>query len=181
MTDRNELRALVDHDALVGADAIIVLEGDGFARAERGAALYKEGWAQTVVLSGGLPETDFSIPAARMLPHILESGVPKDAIILEERSLNTREQAIEVLKIARSKGWSKMIIVASPEHQMRAFLTFVKAAEDARMKIHLYNAPVLRQCNVDDLASELAKIEEYQKKGDVASYNDGIAHLASRS
>ena len=56
----------------------------------------------------------------------MSSGVPRDAIIHEKKSQNTREQAIEVINMAKANNWKKVILVATHEHQYRAYLTFLK-------------------------------------------------------
>lgn len=180
MSDREKLLALLAKDAGKKSDALIVLAGDRYKRADHGAQLFKEGRAPRMILSGGLPETSFAIPASKLLTRVIELGVPKDAILAEERSQNTREQAVAVLKIARERGWKSIAIIASPEHQPRAFLTFLQAAQEFGYDIALQNAPVPSEIDSDFLRSELAKIEEYQKKGDVASYEEGVRYLESQ-
>src|SRR6187402_261612 len=77
------------------ADAIMVLCSYDLAVAERGAQLFLEGWAPLLIFSGGLgaitkhlwsvPEADrFAAIAAKM-------GVPRERMLIENRSTNTGE------------------------------------------------------------------------------------------
>ena len=72
----------------------------------------------------------------------IESGVPKEAIIHEKKSKNTRDQAVEVIKLAISNNWRKIILVATHDHQYRAYLTFLKEVLDSKSDILLFNSPV---------------------------------------
>lgn len=69
-----------------------------------------------------------------------------------------------------------LTLVTSAYHQLRAFLTFVKAFEGERVRI--WNAPA--PSSMDTFAKEIAKIEEYQVLGHVATYEDGVAYLEWR-
>ena len=179
MSLQEELFALIAKDVPQKGDAIVVLEGDGLARVDRGAELYKNEFAQTIVLSGGLTNPPFSVPAPEMKQRLLELGIPESTVTLEGRSQNTREQAAEVLKLVKEKNWQSLLLVASPEHQARAFLTFLKAMNEAGLQIRIYNTPVAREQK--DMTSEVAKIGEYAAKGHVASYEEGIEYLQWRS
>ena len=62
-----------------------------------------------------------------------------------------------------------MILVASAFHQPRAFLTFLKAIENSKIKLQIFNAPCKDYPQKLDLFNlELKKIKEYQIKGHVA-------------
>ena len=124
------------------SDAIILLEGDGFDRFRKAVSLYKQGKAPKIVFSGNITDYDYgSYPFEEVLPRMLEAGVPEDDIIHEDKSLNTREQAVEVVRMAQERGWKKLILVASHEHQYRAYLTFLREVLDSKSGITLYNAP----------------------------------------
>ena len=54
MTSREKFIAIVDNDNIQKSDAIILLEGDGFNRYRKAVELYKEGYAEKIVFSGGI-------------------------------------------------------------------------------------------------------------------------------
>ena len=110
ITEREKILAIVDNDCLSMSDAIILLEGDGFDRFRKAVSLYKQGQAPKIVFSGNITDYDYgSYPFAEVLPRMLEAGVPEEDIIHEDKSLNTREQAVEVVRMAQERGWRKLI------------------------------------------------------------------------
>lgn len=140
--EKIKLVALVYNDCLKKSDAVVCIEGDGYNRIDQTVKIYKQGLAKKIVVSGGFTGMPpFTIPAHKLAKKILRKGVPKSAIIIEKKSQNTYEQGIEILKLAKEKKWKKIILVASHFHQPRAYLTFLKALKDAKLKIQIFNAP----------------------------------------
>lgn len=186
ITDREKILAIVDNDCLTPSDAVILLEGDGFFRFNKAVDLYKRGMAKKIVFSGNIIDRDYgSFPFEEIKPFILQRGVPEEDLIHESISRHTREQAIEVVKIAMKEGWKKLALVASHEHQYRAYLTFLREVIDTNSGIVLYNAPV-RNLNwfVDSgwgiryerLAAEFERIERYSKMGHLANADEVIEY-----
>ncbi|MBP5484225.1 MAG: YdcF family protein, partial [Bacteroidales bacterium] len=103
----------------------------------------------------------------------------------EDKSLHTRQQAIEVVKMAMERGWKKLALVASHEHQYRAYLSFLREVLDSGSGIILYNAPV-RNLNwfvdsgwgyrFDRLKAEFERIEKYSAMGHLATAEEVIAY-----
>jgi len=184
MTNKEKFIAIVDNDYIQKSDAIILLEGDGFNRYRKAVELYNEGYAGKIVFSGGITDYEYgSFPFSDILPKILEEGVPKENIIHEDLSKNTREQAIEIIKYATKYNWDKLILVATHEHQYRAYLTFLKVALATNPNIILYNAPVRNLGwfketgwgkRIDRLEVEFKRIDEYSKLGHLATYEEAI-------
>ena len=184
ITDREKILAIVDNDCLSTSDAIILLEGDGFDRFRKAVSLYKQQKAPKIVFSGNITDYDYgSFPFAEVLPRILEAGVPEDDIIHEDRSLNTREQAVEVVRMAMERGWKKLILVASHEHQYRAYLTFLREVLDTKSGITLYNAPARNLdwfvdkgwgTRFERLEAEILRIEKYTELGHLATAQEVI-------
>ncbi len=92
--------------------------------------------------------------------------------------LNTREEAIRALRIAHKLSWTSILLVTSPYHKYRSFLTFLKVMRDNKMVVSLISAPVSMPMDTERLVQELDKITYYQEKGDIASYADGVSYLA---
>ena len=184
ITDREKILAIVDNDCLSASDAIILLEGDGFDRFRKAVSLYKQGKAPKIVFSGNITDYDYgSFPFAEVLPRMLEAGVPEDDIIHEDKSLNTREQAVEVVRMAQERGWKKLILVASHEHQYRAYLTFLREVLDSKSGITLYNAPARNLdwfvdkgwgTRFERLEAEILRIEKYTEMGHLANAQEVI-------
>ena len=53
LSAREEFIILVDGDKLKPSDAIVVLEGDGYNRVDKAIELYRNNWADRIILSGG--------------------------------------------------------------------------------------------------------------------------------
>ena len=186
ITEREKILAIVDNDCLSMSDAIILLEGDGFDRFRKAVSLYKQGKAPKIVFSGNITDYDYgSFPFAEVLPRMLEAGVPEDDIIHEDKSLNTREQAVEVVRMAQERGWKKLILVASHEHQYRAYLTFLREVLDSKSGITLYNAPARNLdwfvdkgwgTRFERLEAEILRIEKYSEMGHLANAQEVIEY-----
>jgi uncharacterized SAM-binding protein YcdF (DUF218 family) len=184
MKGLEKIIAIVDNDCIEISDAIILLEGDGYNRYRKVVDLYNQGFAKKIVFSGGITDYEYgSYPFSDILPYMLDLGVPEYNIIHESFSQNTKEQAIEVMKLALENNWQKLILVATHEHQYRAYLTFLKEVLVLNRNIILYNAPVRNlkwfDANpwgrrIDRLEQELKKIAVYFSKGHLAGVEEAV-------
>ena len=120
-----------------------------------------------------------------MVPAFLKAGISRDAIIMEDISLNTREQAVKVTGIISQNSWRRVILVASHYHQYRAYLTFLKVILENELKIDIINAPANYLNWFEDmgwgrrydlLQDEFGKIEKYGKMGHIASFEQAIEY-----
>ena len=93
------------------------------------AQIYKQGKAPHLLLSGGeitwLNATS-STPAGQMAEILQSLGVPKEALWLENKSQNTRENAVFAKAILDEKGIKKILLVTSAMHMPRAVALFQK-------------------------------------------------------
>lgn len=186
ITEREQVMAIIDNDCLSRSDAAVLLEGDGFFRFQKAVELYREGWVSRIVFSGNIDDKEYgSFPFNEVKPFILSKGVKESDLIHEDKSTNTREQAIEVIRISTENGWSKLALVASHEHQYRAYLTFLREVIDKKSNIILYNSPVrnLRWFKDDGwgirferLSREFERIERYSEMGHLATTTEVIAY-----
>lgn len=136
---------LVSFDKIKNADAIIYLEGDGYNRLDKVFELYNNGHANKIVFSGGIEDLNYgSYPGDKIIPLLIKKGVKKSDIILEDKSLHTGEQAINVIELCEKKKWKRILLVASHYHQFRAFLTFFNVLHDKNMHrvLDIINVPV---------------------------------------
>ena len=182
MNEMATIIAIVDNDFLNKSDAIVLLEGDGLNRYQHTVELYKQGWADKIVFSGGITDYEYgSFPFSKVIPYILKEGVSTHAIFHEGKSLNTREQATEVIKLAFDNNWERLILVASPEHQYRAYLTFLRVILDTNTNILLYNSPAKKLAWFEEtnwgnryyrLKQEFTRIEKYTQLGHLATFNE---------
>jgi uncharacterized SAM-binding protein YcdF (DUF218 family) len=88
--------------------------------------LLRSGRARTVLLSGGLVHALPGEPSeADSLARLLRAdGIADDRIVIEGRSRNTRENAIESARIVAARGWTRLLLVTSAWHAPRALGCF---------------------------------------------------------
>lgn len=119
---------------------------------------------------------DTSLGATYIRDRAIELGVPPEAILLEQESLHTRENAEYVLEILKQYNMHRVILVTSPFHQLRTYLTFAKVFQPYNIEIINYYAetgewhpltwffsPQHRKL----VKSEQERIKKYRSKGDI--------------
>ncbi|UJB19765.1 MULTISPECIES: YdcF family protein [Lysobacter] len=129
-------------EGMPAADAIVVLGGDigrldrfdsGDAQspelADNRVAAAARAWhaqrAPTILLSGGPNGTSRGISEARIMAQALAKlGVPESAMIQDDSSSDTRQNAEHAARIARERGWQRVILVTSAMHMPRALRWF---------------------------------------------------------
>jgi uncharacterized SAM-binding protein YcdF (DUF218 family) len=135
---------VVAEAALPKADAIVVLGGGSryawlnrpdvrpeqlqSSRLAAGARAWLSGRAPIVILSGGGEDGDSE--AQRMAAAIARLGVPASALILEDRSRNTHDNALFTAALADRRGMHRVLLVTSSLHMPRASLLFRNAGVD---------------------------------------------------
>jgi uncharacterized SAM-binding protein YcdF (DUF218 family) len=185
MTEREKFIILVDNDIVKKSDAIIFLEGDGLTRISKTIELYKQQLADCIIFSGNIVNYEYgSYPFDDILPELLQNGIPAASVLFENKSLNTHEQAIEVIQLAVKNSWKKLILVGTHYHQYRAYLTFLKEVLNTNSEIIIYNAPANTKWFTNDgwgkrfdlLEQEFIRIENYSKLNHLATYNEAIEY-----
>lgn len=122
------------------ADAVVAISGgDTNARSHEAVKLYKAGWAKTVIFSGAASDKSGPSNAQAMKTDAEANGVPASAIIIDEAANTTHENATNVLAIAHTSHFSRLILVTSGYHQRRASLEFSKASAGS---VAIINHPV---------------------------------------
>jgi vancomycin permeability regulator SanA len=95
------------------------------------AIFYHLGLASQFIVSTGKthPNPDAPTEAAVMKAELIDYGVPGKSITLEEKSLNTLENAIEVAKILRADKFKHVTTIAliSNSYHLRRMYTFFEA------------------------------------------------------
>ncbi|MBI5238011.1 MAG: YdcF family protein [Deltaproteobacteria bacterium] len=137
---------LVDAE-LRKADAVVVLAGGAYdngtlghstmIRTLHGVLLYKKGFADKIIFSGGnmlRHRLDITI-SQKMSELATELGVPGQAQLIDGVSLRTRGNALETKRIMNEMRLKDALLVTSATHMKRAMLTF------ERLGIKVYPAP----------------------------------------
>ncbi len=133
-------RYIYQKDELKPADVIVVLAGEPEERVVYGTELFKEDWAKKdrIIMAGGQVLWKYSW-ATLMKEHAESLGVPAQAILLEDKSRSTEEDAKFTKEILAKNGFKSIILVTSPYHSKRASIIFGKTlGKDVR----IINAPV---------------------------------------
>jgi hypothetical protein len=112
------------------ADVILVLCSHDVAVAERGAQLLLDGWAPLLIYSGGLGSITkqfWTEPEADRFAEIAVSlGVPRERILIENRSTNTGENVTFTKRLLEERGIDPQtfIVVQKPYMERRSYATF---------------------------------------------------------
>ena len=135
-------RFLIVRDRIEPVDMIIVISGDtNGERVDQAVDLFKQGYADKLLMSGG-PLSWKLTAASWMRKQAVAKGVPWRAILIEDRSESTRDNALFSLPIARKNKVRSLILVTSPTHSRRAKRVFKKVF--AKEKIRVLSYPVLQ-------------------------------------
>ncbi|MEM9954423.1 MAG: YdcF family protein [Chloroflexota bacterium] len=121
-------------DDVDSADAIVVLGAGlsrngqpGYAltrRSSHAAELYHQGLADTIVCTGGIAEGQTRSEADGCRQVLLWHDVPASAILLEEGSASTEENALYAKPILEVNNLNSVIIVSDSYHVFRARYIF---------------------------------------------------------
>ena len=195
-TAREKFLAVLANGPLLKADAIVVLLGeDSNERIDVAVELMASGAGPELFLSGGIEDPPRRRSAKAMTPKLLGRGVAPMAVYADNEAMNTREQAVNFVAHAVEKGWKRALLVASPYHMPRAFLTVLKAimehgpTSDGGVPFtELHIIPVtaaqalwwscpdgMTKTRLDLYSAEMDKIKEYRKH--VASWGNGLDYL----
>ncbi|OKP96265.1 YdcF family protein [Paenibacillus sp. P46E] len=151
-------------------DVIIVLSG-GSGRIEKGAELYKEGYASYLLLSNAKEATGTS---GDILQTDLAHGIPKAAILSENAALSTYQNAELTLPILKQHGFTSAIVVSSEFHMRRVKLLFDHVYKKSGIKLTYIGSDSGYNANYwwSDKYSRETTFSEYTKMiGNVFGYN----------
>lgn len=186
MEIRDLFITLVSNDTIYNSDVIILLEGDGYNRCNHAVWLLKNGFSSKILFSGGITNLENgSYPFELVRPYLHNLGVFDSQIIVENKSLNTYQQAENVIELAKINNWERLILVGSHYHQYRAYLTFLKKILMDNLSIVLLNSPAREltwfdeSCwgsRIDLLEIEFNKIQLYQQKNHLATFDEALKY-----
>ncbi len=131
--------------------------------------------------------------------HLNKSGIPSEHIkgigIDKTPTLNTLIEARALIRYAKSKQYRSIYVAAAAFHQVRAFMTAVTVALIEYPELIIISSPgtylpwdetvIHSQGNTKGtrsslLTDEFNRIEQYQRKGDLASVSDVLNYLNRR-
>jgi uncharacterized SAM-binding protein YcdF (DUF218 family) len=171
------------HHRLERSEVILVLCSHDTAVAERGAALYLEGWAPLLVFSGGLggiTKNLWSEPEAMLFAGIArELGVPESDIVVETRSTNTGENVRFTRELLAERGIEprSLILVQKPYMERRTYATFKNYWPQPRVVVtspqvsfeeylaRYSNSALTEDDVVGIIVGDLQRVRAYPEKG----------------
>jgi uncharacterized SAM-binding protein YcdF (DUF218 family) len=119
---------LSPQSTLTKTDAIVAISGgETQARTAEAVALYKAGWAPVLIFSGAAADPTGPSNARAMATTAEGDGVPASAVLLDETSVDTSQNATDVAAIVHQHNYHSIILVTSPYHQRRAEIAFHRA------------------------------------------------------
>ena len=164
------------------SDAILVLCSHDKRVAERAAQLFLDDWAPLLIFSGGLgsiTRTFWTEPEADQFATIaIRMGVPKEDILIENRSTNTGENFRFTRELLVEKGIDpqRFIVVQKPYMERRSFATFRKMWPEKEVIVTSPRVPFAeylesyanQELSVDDVISimvgDLQRIKLYAER-----------------
>jgi len=144
-----------------------------FEELQRAAA---QGRIQEKDVAVAVKTWDTCLGATYMRNQAVQIGVPPEVIFVEPEALHTRENAEHVLCILGKHDMHRVILVTSPFHQLRTYLTFAKVFQPYGINIINYYADTgewhpatwfLYAEHRKLVKSEIERIKKYREKGDL--------------
>ena len=106
--------------------------------------LWQKGKCEFIVINGMTSlecakENNISNGSEKYIERLISGGVLRDNILLIPSSHNTAEESQNILKMAKEKNWQTLLVMSTPHHQVRCFLTIVSTMEELDIHIKVYN------------------------------------------
>lgn len=145
-------------------DAIVVLEAwasevgelneSGTARVLLACNWYLSGAAETILVTGSKPRPSRPGSALAAMASLLRRlGVPDHVVQVEGSSRNTHDSAVNVARVARERGWSRVALVTDYSHMRRASMAFHRAG------LEVVRAPTLwKQLGAGQPSTRFARV-----------------------
>lgn len=159
------------------ADLIIVAGSGSTSVPKKVAEIYRKGYANKIILTGGFNKKIKRFESEAMRDIVVASGVPLEKIFIEKKSRNTKENAIESLRIVKRNKLrhSIIILVGLAFHTRRLKMTFTEVFPDSEILVTSPKGELVRsdgwwknEYGRQKVFSELIKIGKYYMKGDLS-------------
>lgn len=129
------------------------------ARLDHAATLYREGYADLIVVTGGIVEGDRMSEATAGQRYLVSTGIPADSIVVQAVGRNTAGSLEAVADYLRGEGIHRVLLVSDPFHLARLRLEAHRLGFDA-LTSPTRTSPISRhfRTEVEYLLREAAKL-----------------------
>jgi uncharacterized SAM-binding protein YcdF (DUF218 family) len=129
------------------SDLIVCLAGDNVERGLATADAFKKGLAPRIFMAREEPPDGYDLLRERgvdypenvdlMMTLLEQQGIPRSAFFTSDRTVDSTIDETEYIRdLVIEKGYKSLILITSPTHSRRAWLTFEKVFEEKDVKIH---------------------------------------------
>jgi len=113
------------------ADVIVILGGDQGRRLQTGIQLYKQGYADKIILTGiDRKYYNPDIPNWRER-RLEEQDIPDRNVVVDLQSQTTWDEARNTLTAMQANGWKKALVISDPPHMLRLHHTWSRSFADS--------------------------------------------------
>ena len=91
-------------------------------RINQGIRLYRNGYVEKIMITGGYGEGNQYSDAYIGMQYAMKQGIPKEDILIEEKSTITQENLENAKVIMEQNGLQSALIVSDPLHMKRSML-----------------------------------------------------------
>jgi uncharacterized SAM-binding protein YcdF (DUF218 family) len=161
------------------SDCILVLGSSDLRVAHKGAELYLAGYAQLIIFSGGFGRITRNIwkqPEAEVFAQeAMRMGVPKDKILIENKSTNTGDNIIFTRQLLAEKNITigSFIVVHKPYMLRRLYANFRKQWPRKQFIVTspnisfsgYFNESISKELVINLLVGDTQRIKEFAERG----------------
>ena len=183
MTEPDAIRLLWDYlrlgEAPAPADILFVLGNADLRCAERAAALWRDGYAPLLVISGASGRSTagvFSKNEAELFADVAHAhGVPYEAMILEKNATNTGENVRFTKALLAERGLfpKTVLAVQKPYAERRTYASLAHHWPEVAVRVtsqpvdfeNYCNATFTAEDTVQMMVGEVQRMVEYPKRG----------------
>ncbi|MBN2124920.1 MAG: YdcF family protein [Deltaproteobacteria bacterium] len=145
-------RFLVVQQSPERSDLIVCLAGGNVERGLAAADAYGRGLAPRILVSREEPPDGYALLRRKGVEYpesidlfvgmLRALGVPEEAVLKGDKPVgSTYEEALEVKRLVEERGYESMILITSPTHTKRAWLTYRKVFDGKNIRILVMPTP----------------------------------------
>lgn len=118
------------------------------ARLDHAVALYEQGYAPRIAVTGGVGDGDEYSEAGVAERYLLEQGIPTTSILLEDRGRSSLQSIRGAADLLAAQGLSRVLLVSDPPHMLR----ILRMAEAAGLQA--YGSPATTSPSVGSMSAQ---------------------------